>query len=355
MQREWIVKHCIRLFLVVLTAFPAFSAAYGDSCTTQAQMTAAQREDYAQAAHLVAADIQNGDLQRLRDDTLPAAASDFSGIEQTAEALRPQIEQAGITVDSLYGFEALAANGNNHGAQFFCSLPGSPMTVVLTLSNLPPGAYVLAILHATGVPKPQQISLLLAETPGKQWKLAGIFSRPLMMAGQNGVWYWSHARNYAQRGMDWAAWFYYRIADFLVQPASFLSSPNLDRLRQETERVHPQNLPGDRPITLSANGYRFDVTRVDTTAELGPLDLAVHYSPDATEAVELRNPAAARRQVVNLMAGILALHPELREAFNGMWVYADEGTTTAFALELPMNEIPGGAQASESKSNSAGL
>jgi hypothetical protein len=43
------------------------------------------------------------------------------------------------------------------------------------------------------------------------------------------------------------------------------------------------------------------------------------------------------------MSGLLTMHPGLREAFHGMWVYADSGGATLFALELPMDQIPGGA------------
>jgi hypothetical protein len=36
------------------------------------------------------------------------------------------------------------------------------------------------------------------------------------------------------------------------------------------------------------------------------------------------------------------MHPGLRTAFHGLWVYADSGSATVFALELPMDQIPGG-------------
>jgi hypothetical protein len=46
---------------------------------------------------------------------------------------------------------------------------------------------------------------------------------------------------------------------------------------------------------------------------------------------------------VNLMKSILTMHPGLRTAFHGLWVYADSNGATLFALELPMDQImPGG-------------
>jgi hypothetical protein len=321
-------------------------SAWGDSCVTQSQMTAAQRDQVTSAARMLVSDTQNGDLQGLRSDTLPSVAADFTGIANSAQALKPLIAQAGITVDAVYSFDAAqpaAGAQAAQGSQFFCSPTGSTLTVVLNFSNLPPGKYALAIVHATGVPKPQQVSLILAQTPTGQWKLAGFFSKPLMLAGQNGVWYWSRAREFAQKKQDWAAYFYYQIASFLVEPADFLSSPNVEKLRREAGQVHPENLPGDQPATVMVNGLPFAIAHVDTSADLGPLDFVIHYNANPQEAAQLSDPVSARKQVVALMSTLLSTHPGLREAFHGMWVYADSGNATLFALELPMDQIPGGA------------
>jgi hypothetical protein len=317
----------------------ALPAAYGDPCTLQAQMTAQQRQQFEQAARTLVGEVQSGDMTGLRNDTLAAVAADFTGIERSAQALQPLIQQAAITVNELVAFDA----GQGQGAQFFCTPPGSNMTVVLSFPSLPPGHYVLAIVHATGVKQPQQIGLILAQGPQGQWQLAGFFAKPLMFAGQNGVWYWRHAREYAQNHEQWAAWFYYQIANTLVRPVNFLSSPNLQKLQNEAQKVQPTNLPGQQPTTFSANGQTFEITRVDTSTALGPLDFVVHYTPDAAEAAQLRDPTQARQQVVALMSGLLAVHPGLRTAFHGLWVYADSNGATLFALELPMGQIPGGA------------
>ena len=50
-------------------------------------------------------------------------------------------------------------------------------------------------------------------------------------------------------------------------------------------------------------------------------------------------PSAARKQVLELMSALLALHPELREAFHGIWVHADKERASVFSLELPMDQI----------------
>jgi hypothetical protein len=39
------------------------------------------------------------------------------------------------------------------------------------------------------------------------------------------------------------------------------------------------------------------------------------------------------------MSALLAQHPELQQAFHGIWVHADQGDASLFALELPMQQI----------------
>ncbi len=39
------------------------------------------------------------------------------------------------------------------------------------------------------------------------------------------------------------------------------------------------------------------------------------------------------------MKALLSRRPELREAFHGLWVYANAENQRPFAIELPMNQI----------------
>jgi hypothetical protein len=308
------------------------------SCKTQSQMTAAQRDALSSAARTMVSEVQSGDVQGLQARTIPAVAADFSGIAGSVTNLKPTVQQATITIDSLYLLDASTDAPGAARTDFFCGTP----VVVLNFTDLPPGSYALAILHATGVPQPQQISLILAESADHRWMLGGFFSKPMMMAGHDGLWYWATARKYAEKNMKWDAWFYYRTAADFLDPVNFLSSPNLEKLQHEQERVHPDNLPGPNPLMLGAHGSVFQVTSVDTTTTFGPLDLEVHYTPDAAQAAQLRDPPTARKQVTDLMADLLALHPDLPAAFHGIWVQADGGSSSLFSLELPMDQvIPG--------------
>jgi hypothetical protein len=324
--------------LLPLLAFAAalVPRAQATACLTQAQMAAMQRDALSNAARNLMTEVQTGNEQGLQTNTIPAVAADFGGIRSSAEYLKPLVQQATVTIDALYVLDASSDAAGAARTDFYC---GSPV-VVLNFTNLPPATYALAILHATGVPQPQQVSLILSKVAGDRWMLAGFFSKPMIAAGHDGLWYWTSARKYAQQTkMSWGAWFYFRMANNLLDPLDFLSSSNLEKLQHESDQVKPDNLPGTQPLKLALPDGAFAVTAIDTTTTFGALDLDVHYTPDAVQAAQLRDPPSARKQVTGIMAALLELHPELQSAFHGIWVHADQGNASLFALELPMNQI----------------
>lgn len=276
--------------------------------------------------------VQNGDVQSIRANTLPAIASEFGGIQQSVQYLAPIVKPATVTVDDVYLLDASTDPPNAARTDFFC---GSPV-VGFDFNGLPPGTYALAILHATGVKEPQQVTFILAKSQDK-WLLAGFFVKPMVLAGHDGTWYWASARKYAHSNGPWAASFYYRIASYLLDPVDFLASSNLEKLRRESDTIHADLPEANKPLAVNAHGTVFNVTTVDTTTQFGPLDLDVHYKPDSPQLAELRNPVNARKQVTDLMTALLTMHPELQGAFHGMWLHADQGNASLFALELPMN------------------
>ena len=304
------------------------------TCKTESQMTPVEREALSSAARSLVRAVQSGDVQNLQSNTIPAVAADFGGIASSAQTLKPLVQQATITVDNLYFLDASTEAAGSARTDFYCGTP----VVVLNFNGLPSGTYALALVHASGVPQPQQISLVLAKNANR-WMLAGFFAKPMLDAGHNGLWYWTSARSFAQKKMNWDAWFYYRLAANLLDPVDFLTSANLQKLQRETDQVHPDNLPGAKPLLLSANGTTYQVTGIDTSSALGGLDLEVNYTASPAQASQLRDPPAARKQVLDVMTSILALHPEVHDAFHGIWVHANQGDASLFSLELPMDQI----------------
>ena len=327
--------------LLVACVWNLVPAAHATSCTTQSQMTPAERDSFSRTAETVLSDVQSGNAENIREMAAPSVAADFKAMSDSVAHLKPLVQTATITVDDLYILDATGNPAGGSQAEFYC---GSPV-VVWTFPSLPPGAYAVAIVHATGVQHPQQVTIILSKSPDNRWLLAGMVDRQMTEAGHDGLWYWVSARKYAQSKANWDAWFYYRMATDLLDPLNSLSSPNLTKLQQEADQIRPQDLPGTAPMTFNADGELFAVTAVDTTTALGALDLDVHYKPDATQAAQLQDPTAARKQVTAVMAGLLRMHPELPRAFHGIWVHADQGTASLFALELPMDQIATGTPA----------
>ena len=339
------------VFQFTFLAFFSFPISFASAatCTTQSQMTPAQRDALSGSARMIATELQTGDIDGLRANTNPAVATNFAAITSSVQNLKPVIQSATITIEELYILDSSADPTGTAQSDFYCGQP----VVSMNITNLSPGHYALAILHATGVLQPQQISLILSNASGNRWMLAGYFTKPMIAAGHDGIWYWSSARKYAQTKMTWNAWLYYRMASILLEPVNFLSSPNLEKLERESDRVRPANLPDSTPITLNVNGASFRLTAIDTTTVFGGLDLDAAYAPDPSQAAELRDPPSARKQVTTVMSALLQLHPELQTAFHGIWVHANQGDSSLFALELPMSQItalPTPASASSSSS-----
>ena len=313
-------------------ALPAF----GVSCMTQSQMAAAQRTALAQAAQSLAANVESGNAAAVRNQTIASVAAQFEGIANTIQQVSTPIQHATLTVDAIYILDATDLKAPEE-TQFFCGVPGSSLTVEVTIPNLPPGKYALAIVHATGVQQPQQLSMILQNDPAgtQDWKLAGFFTRPMTMGGHDGLWYWKQARDYAAKKQLGPAWFYYQMAHNLLVPVDFISSPNLQKLDKESEQSRPDALPGQDPMRLNAGGQTFNITNLHVGEFSGQLDLIVTYS--ATPGLD---PVAARAQVTAVMRALLQQYPGLQTAFHGLWVYAQTpGNQTPFALELPMNQI----------------
>src|ERR1700761_7054006 len=274
-----------RSALVLALALSSCGRLLAVSCTTQSQMSEADRSALVQVAKNIGASIQSNNANSLKGLTV---ASEFDGISSTATRTSPLISGSTLTIDALYGLDASDLKTAAEDTQFFCGVPGAPLHVDFTIPQLPPGKYSLAIVHATGVKDPQQMAFLLQKNG--DWLLAGLFVKPILMAGHDSLWYWTKARAYAQKGEKWNAYFYYPIAAYLATPADFLTSTNLDKLDQETTGARPTGLPGTQPMQLGQGGNTFAVSDLHADGSLGGLDLVIRYAAtDASDPVATRS------------------------------------------------------------------
>jgi hypothetical protein len=303
------------------------------TCTTQAEMKEPDRTAIVTAVRAIASRMQANDANGVKAATIPSVAGNFGGIASSIQRLNPDLTGATLAVTSVYDLDATDAQPGEDAVQFFCGVAANDLHVIFNIPRLPAGHFAFAIVEATGVKKPQRLSMLLEKNAGT-WQLAGFFPRPLLSAGHDGVWYWERARAFNKAGHPWSAYFYYQTAAYLLLPAEFVDSNNFDKLIQELRAATPGGLPGAQPMTVNVDGSPVSITNLRTDSALGGFDLVVRY-----ETADVSNLAAARTKSVALMKALLALHPDWKEAFHGMWVFAVAPNQQPFSLELSMPEI----------------
>lgn len=326
-------RSCSRFALVGVLALLAPALALAVSCTMQSGMTDDQRNALLDSSRQIALAVQSGNDTAVKALTIPSLAANFSGIASGIGTLSPQIKGASITVNNLYLLDAsdLTAPQNT---EFFCSSATSPsLHLEVSIPQLPPGKYGLALVHATGVEHPQQMALILSDSGG--WRLAGFFFKPMLFNGHDSVWYWTRAREFVANKQTWNAHFYYQIAVDLASPVSFLVSPNLQKLRGEQQAVDAPDIPTkQKPLVLTAGADKFSITDVHPDDTLGSLDLMVNY-----DTADTSDPVATRTRNLAVMKALLARHPGLRAGFHGLWVFANAPGQRPFGIEQPMSEI----------------
>jgi hypothetical protein len=302
------------------------------SCTTQAQMTEAERAALMQSAHNLATAVQSGNASAVQALTIAKVKAQFDPIANTIEQTSPLLAGATITIDALYGLDASDLKTAAEDTVFYCGVANSPLHVDVTIPQLPQAQYALVLVHATGVKQPQQMAFLLQKNG--DWQLAGLFVKPLLLAGHDSVWYWTKARAFNQKNQKWNAYFYYTTAAYLASPADFMTSANLDKLNQEAQGAKPDGLPGAQPMVITSGNNTFPISEMHTDGSLGGLDLVLRYST-----AETSDPVAARARNLELMKATLEAHPELREGFHGLWVFAEAPSQRPYGNELAMSEI----------------
>lgn len=319
---------------------PRVLAQSPSACTTQSRMTGELRQSLADVALALTTAIKGNDTERVRSMSASDISSNFAATEFVLHQTATVIAGDGLRVTQLYRLDASSRKpGDNSQADFGCALSSSADEVDFSIPGLPPGVYAFAMVEAQGN-RPYLLPLLLVQQ-GSAWKMAGFYPHPRTAAGHDGLWYWTTARADAKAGKKWLAWVLYGQADQLLRPANFVTSTHLDQLRGErrsnapgelTDGVSPEN-----PLVIKAkDGSEFHLTSLSSTPtdDGKGVDLVLRYRADSAlggDAGRARNVAAA--------SALLTAHPELREGFSGVSVFAETSGQTPFATALSLAEI----------------
>lgn len=327
----------------LLSAGMAVGARAAEVCTTQSQMKPGERETLAAAATALAQAIQANDQSAVKSKTIAEYQKDFTGVANVVSATAPMVRGAQPQVEQVYLLDASTlakgANGANPDASFFCTLNRSQASAEFSIPQLPPGKYAFAMVRMEEA-APWRLSFLMRQDGG-QWDLAGFYPKALTAAGHDGVWYWKQARAFAAQKEQWNSWLYMQQAQALLLPANFISSTHLDKLQSELAADAPpavaSGLSADAPLVVKgADGaeYRFTAVGVDDSLGKDKVDVSAHLKVDS-----VGDPATARKRNVDAMVALVAAHPEFKQAFHGIWVFADAPSGSPYATEQAMSDI----------------
>lgn len=338
------VNIMMRFKIALLATGLLFSGvASAEVCTTQSQMTPADRDVLAATGRSLATKVQADDVNGLQAATVAEYAKDFSGIGDVVGTTAAKLKGGTIAVQQVYLLDGTQlkknADGSAPDAQFFCSLNKSVAEVDFLIPGLLPGRYGFVMVDVQSA-SPWQLSFLLRQDQGR-WAMAGFYPKALTAAGHDGLWYWTQARAMAARKEHWNAWLYYQQAQSLLQPTGFVQSSHLEKLKSEHAAAAPPALsegisPTAPLVVKGANGteYRFVGLGVDDSLGAPKIDVVAHLQVDAAA-----DPAAAKKRNTDAASALLGAYPELRKAFHGVWIFAETKGQNPYATEAAMDEI----------------
>ena len=337
------MKMRIRIGLLVAGMVMA-AVASAETCTTQSQMTTADRDALVAEARGLAAKVQAGDVSGLQAATAREYAKDFSGIGPVVNETAAKVKGGTPVVEQVYLLDATqlkaGADGSFPEAQFFCSLNKSVAEADFMISGLAPGRYGFAIVDVTDTGTPWRMSFLLRQD-GAQWTMAGFYPKPLSAAGHDGLWYWTQARTMNAQKERWNAWLYYQQAESLLRPVNFIQSTHMEKLQTEASAAAPpalsEGVSAEAPLVVKGRDgaeYHFTALGVDDSLAKDKIDIAAHLKVD-----QIGDPVAARKRNSDAMAALLAAYPEMRKPFHGVWIITEVPGQNPFATEQAMSEI----------------
>jgi hypothetical protein len=303
------------------------------SCTSQAELGSLDRDALASIAGRLTSAVSAQDYTTLQSQLLPQEANEWGGMHAAVEQSVSLVKGAPFQLRNVYMLDA-----SNQTApadtQFFCANASGSLTVSINMPALPPGRYAVVLADSVGAPPAAQMGLVLGWDPtATAWKLAGLTIRPAIFDGHDGVWYWTRGRELAKPD-PWSAWYSYDAARYLLLPVDFLSSPNLDKLRQEQSQISPSPQSAF-PLSLPDGDRTWKIEAVGLDPSLREPDLGVVY-----QSTGVTDPAAQRTEATAVLSAFLKAQPGLRANFHGLWAYAEKDGKRTPIMELPMKQIP---------------
>ena len=322
---------------VALSALALFTTSLmAQTCQTSPELDDATRNAINSAAQRYFDMAARGDAASLRQNSIPALASDFSGVEATLKARQQDLAGSQGTVKSTFLLDATSATDPHE--EFYCGVFGkngqTANSAAFYLDNLPPAKYAAVLLDANSAKGRTMFSEILQQT-GTDWKLGGLYVKAASVGGHDSEWFLNRARQYKTQGQLHNAWLYFLEGRSLASPLSFMSTLASDRLYDESQTMTPPDMPaGGKTIDLPTPTGTYKMTAVFPEVVGNDLDLIVRY-----QSANASNTNQAYADNIAIMKVLVMKYPELRDAFAGVVARGVDATGRDYGTLLAMKDI----------------
>jgi hypothetical protein len=326
------------LFAICGSLIFAFAPlANAETCTAGPEMDAPAKSSIESAARQMFAQMQQGDVFSVKQNSIPSLASNFGSIEQTIVNNKLRYAASTLTVRNEYALDA-PGTAPVARAEFLCGVWGQPDFTTFVIPNLPPGKYAVVVGDLAGQ-TPSTLSLILQQQ-GAGWKLAGYYPQPAPIGGHDGNWFLQQARTYKSQGQAHNAWLYYLMAWERVAPLPFMYNKSLEAIRQEISQAQPPDMPtAEKPVDFSADGKTYKITTLAPFADKDDLDLVLKYqTPDVSNTMQVDKDNRA------LVSAFLARYPEYKSAFSAIVARAVAPNGQDFGTLISLKDNSGTAR-----------
>jgi len=322
--------------IVAALAFLSLRTA-AQTCQTADDMDAQLRAALTTAGQRYFDMAAKGDTVSLRQNSIPAVASDFAGIEALVKDRQPTLAGVQPAVKSafLLSAENLAANQR---PEFYCGVFGkngqTADSAEFYIPDLQPGKYAVVLIDAASTQGRTMFSEVLQQI-GNDWKLGGLYIRSAQTAGHNSDWFVAQARQFKARNQLRNAWFYYAEARSLVSPVPMMSTLATDRLYDEMQAVRPTDLPAaGKAASLADGAASYTLTAAFLAGVDSDLDLVVRH-----ESANAGDNNLAYQENVNLIKALVTKFPELRDGFAGVVARSVDSSGHDYGTLVSMKDI----------------
>jgi hypothetical protein len=330
-------KICSSLFFVIALAIvPAMA----QTCYSGGDLDPAVRASIEQAATRYMSMASTGDVFNLKQNSIPAVANNFSGIERAVLDNKEFFSAAPPTIRGTYLLDASNAQGSVERAEFFCGVFGSQgqtnQSAGFMIPNLPAGKYAVVIQDVNGPKGLHTLTQVLQDVGGGQWKLGGFYAKAGQINGHDADWFVNQARQFKAKGENRNAYFYFIQARDLAAPVPFMSTLKLDRMYDEATQSAPKDIPqvAGGPVSLQAGGKAYKITSMFPVVVGTGLNLVVKY-----ESPDISNTTQTFQDNTALMKALLTQYPEYRDGFEGMVARAVAPSGQDYGTLLAMKDI----------------